>query len=987
MVLPRRPPAADDDQTDPTLATLLRSRNTVGATSSQPDPIVTALAGVQQELATSRQANGTLMKTNQDIIAANQILMYQMMAELRAMRDEHRDGEGEASHHGGATIHTELQSVHTVAMDNVEAREKRLNAFRKHQPPTFEGGYDPIVAATWLQDLERIFRVMECPDNQRLLYATYMLKGDASDWWLNTSRPLELQGHAITWPLFERHFLDKYFPRDARERKEGEYNALVQGDMSVDEYLAKFNQLAKYAHFRRAMPDSESLAAKFQRGLNDRIAVSLAGCGSRDFSTLINQCRAVEDIHGRQKNRNSKESDSKKSSSSNYWKNKKYDDKDKNLQVKQSGNKFKKIGSFERPLIPKCIGCGKEHRGPCATGQVICYKCGKTGHYSRDCPRRDVRVAPLQMVPTPADSESQTVGRVYAITQQQAEKGPNLVKGTIYINGYDIDVLFDTGATHSCMSDFMAVGLNLPMYEMSPPMKVTTATGEKCSTSCMCKDVEFKYEGRDYIIDFICLPMVSLQVILGMDWLSKNCAVIDCCGKKLVMLSEESATSSSPCISIHQARRVLEEGALGYIWLGRLVSSSTQDKIADIPIVNEFMDVFPDEIPNLPPEREIEFSIELLPGVGPISMAPYRMSPLELAELKKQIEDLLAKQFIQPSVSPWGAPVLFVKKKDGTLRLVTGYRQLNKVTIRVKSDDIPKTAFRSRYGHYEYQVIPFGLTNAPTMFMNYMNHLFKPYLDQFVVVFIDDILIYSKNINEHADHLRIVLQVLKDNQLYAKFSKCEFWLSKVQFLGHVISADGVAVDPSKIEVVMDWERPKTVSEVRSFLGLAGYYRRFIKGFSTMVLPLTCLTRKEIPFVWTQECEDCFHALKEKLTTAPILTLPDPERTFEVYCDASGKGLGCVLMQDRRVVAYASRQLKPHEENYPTHDLELAAIVFALKIWRHFLYGANFLVYSDHKSLKYLFDQKELNMRQKRWMDVTSHVIKEYIYIIKRHNHA
>ncbi|XP_061361195.1 uncharacterized protein LOC133305080 [Gastrolobium bilobum] len=366
-------------------------------------------------------------------------------------------------------------------MDDVEARERRLNAFRKHQPPTFEGGYDPIVAATWLQDLERILR-----------------------------------GYTITWPLFERNFLDKYFPQDARERKEGEYNDLVQGEMSVDEYLAKFNQLAKYAHFRRAMPDSESLAAKFQRGLNDRIAESLAGCGSRDFPTLINQCKAVEDIHRRRNNRNSKESDSKKSGSSNYWKNKKSEDKNKYLQVKQSSNKFKKTGSSERPLIPKCIGCGKEHRGSCATGRVICYKCGKTGHNSRDCPQRDVRVAPLQMVPSPAVPESQTVGRVYAITQQQADKAPNLVKGTIYINGFDIDVLFDRGATHSCISDFMALGLNLPMYKMSPPIKVTTTTGEKYSTSYMCKDVEFKYKGRDYVIDSICLPMVSLQVILGM---------------------------------------------------------------------------------------------------------------------------------------------------------------------------------------------------------------------------------------------------------------------------------------------------------------------------------------------------------------------------------------------------------------------------------------------------------------------------------------
>ena len=232
-----------------------------------------------------------------------------------------------------------------------------------------------------------------------------------------------------------------------------------------------------------------------------------------------------------------------------------------------------------------------------------------------------------------------------------------------------------------------------------------------------------------------------------------------------------------------------------------------------------------------------------------------------------------------------------------------------------------------------------------------------------MVVIIDDILIYSKTPEEHEKHLRIVLQTLKDKQLYAKFSKCEFWLSEVKFLGHVISEKGVAVDPSKVEAIINWERPKTVTEIRSFLGLAGYYRRFIKGFSQIAMPLTRLTRKGQTLEWNEKCENSFQELKVRLTSSPILTIPDPTESFTIYSDASKKGLGCVLMQQGKVVAYASRQLRPHEENYPTHDLELAALVFALKIWRHHLYGAKFEVFSDHKSLKYLFDQKELNTRQ------------------------
>ncbi|KAK2396042.1 hypothetical protein QL285_057716 [Trifolium repens] len=268
--------------------------------------------------------------------------------------------------------------------------------------------------------------------------------------------------------------------------------------------------------------------------------------------------------------------------------------------------------------------------------------------------------------------------------------------------------------------------------------------------------------------------------------------------------------------------------------------------------------------------------------------------------------------------------------------------------------------------------MPFGLTNASAVFMDYMNRIFQPYLDQFVVIFIDDILIYSKDHHEHAEHLRIVLEILREKQLFAKFSKCEFWLSKVKFLGHVISQGGVSVDPSKVEAVLNWERPRNVSEVRSFLGLAGYYRRFILGFSELALPLTRLTRKGAAFNWDTTCELSFSTLKEKLTSAPVLVIPDPSKKYVVYCDASHKGLGCVLMQEGAVVAYASRQLKPHEENYHTHDLELAAIIFALKIWRHRLYGVQFELFSDHKSLKYLFDQRELNMRQRRWMEYLKH---------------
>ena len=417
--------------------------------------------------------------------------------------------------------------------------------------------------------------------------------------------------------------------------------------------------------------------------------------------------------------------------------------------------------------------------------------------------------------------------------------------------------------------------------------------------------------------------------------------------------------------------------------------------------------MFPDDLPGMPPDGEIEFIIELQPGTAPISKRPYRMPPKELAELKIQLQELLDKGFIRPSASPWGCLALFVKKKDDSLRLCVDYRPLNAVTIKnkyphpridilfdqlagarifskidlrsgyhqikIRPCDIPKTAFSTRYGLYEYLVMSFGLTNAPAYFMYLMNSVFMPELDKFVVVFIDDILIYSKNEEDHAKHLRIVLQRLRDHQLYAKFSKCEFWLGSVKFLGRTISNEGIAVDPSKVQEVMDWKPPTSVHQIRSFLGLAGYYRRFIPDFSRIAKPMTELLKKGVKFVWDEKCEKAFHTLREQLTTAPVLAQPDNTKSFDVYCDASGTGLGCVLMQDNRVIAYASRALRPHEQNYPTHDLELAAVIHALKIWRHYLMGTHCNIYTDNKSLKYIFTQADLNMRQRRWLEL----IKDY----------
>ncbi|KAH0650243.1 hypothetical protein KY284_030155 [Solanum tuberosum] len=295
--------------------------------------------------------------------------------------------------------------------------------------------------------------------------------------------------------------------------------------------------------------------------------------------------------------------------------------------------------------------------------------------------------------------------------------------------------------------------------------------------------------------------------------------------------------------------------------------------------------------------------------------------------------------------------------------LRSGYYQL-----KVRDSDILKIVFRTRYGHYEFVVMLFGLTNALATFMDLMNRVFKQYLDLFVIVFIDAILIYSRNEEEHMNHLRMVLQTLKDRQLFAKFSKCEFWLQLVSFLGHIVSSEGIPVDSQKIKVVKKWPRPTSLTDIRSFLGLAGYYRRFVEGFSSIASPLTKLTQKKVKFQWSDDCERSFAELKTRLTTSLVLTLPEGLDGYMIYCDASRVGLGCVFIQRGKVISYGFKQLKVHEKNYPTHDLELAIVVFALKIWRHYLYGVHVDVFTKHKNLQYVFTQKELNLHQRRWLE-------------------
>ncbi|KAD5317282.1 hypothetical protein E3N88_17228 [Mikania micrantha] len=917
------------------------------------------------------------------------------------------------------------ENIEVSSLKRFKTEGCSYNTFQSCKPPEFAGTEGAVVALRWLEKIEAVLAISKCAEEDMVLYASNSFKDGALEWWNSI---IQTKGRtnacAMTWESFRDLVTRKFCPMNEKEQIERKFLTHRMIGAGHREYTSKYFEYARLVP-HLVTPES-NLISRYIWGLVSEIRDMVKAAMPQTIDSAVELAGLLTDGMVRtQEEKKSQEAIQKVDQSS-----------------KRPVGKFvKKEGGSG--TFPRCKTCGKKHLEKCnrakycshckMTGHsleecrrkvmVTCFNCNEPGHYRNECPKLN-KVSGTSGTGgsgAKADTNAKKTTRAFVLNSKEAVDMPDVITGTFLINNVYAKVLFDSGA-NQCFIDYeFCKLLNEPLVKLEKPYQVETANGDVVKVDEVLINGKITLFKHNIPVKFLPMKLAGFDAVIGMDWLATNQACILCDTKSIevriptggkLIIKGDKPTNNVGIISMINATKSLNKGCLAY-----LVSVTTKDqekkKLKDVPVVAEFPDVFPDELPGLPPEREVEFNINLVPGTAPIAKSPYRLAPTEMKELKKQLHELLEKGFIRPSSSPWGAPILFVKKKDGSMRMCIDYRELNKVTIKnkyplpriddlfdqlqgachfskidlrsgyhqlkVQEEDIPKTAFRTRYGHYEFTVMPFGLTNAPAAFMDMMNRICKPYLDKFIIVFIDDILIYSKTPEDHAIHLRTLLELLRQEKLYAKFSKCEFWLTEVQFLGHVINAQGIQVDPSKIEAITKWENPKSPTEVRSFLGLAGYYRRFIQNFSRIAVPLTSLTRKSVKFEWGTKQIEAFQILKDKLTHAPILALPEGVKDFVVFCDASHTGLGCVLMQRNKVIAYASRQLKTHEKNYATHDLELGAIIFALKLWRHYLYGVHFTVYTDHKSLKYIFDQKELNMRQRRWMETLNDYDCEIIY--------
>ncbi|XP_058775850.1 uncharacterized protein LOC131650137 [Vicia villosa] len=885
----------------------------------------------------------------------------------------------------------------------------------KLELPMFDGS-EPL---DWLFQAEQFFNFYNMPPENRLSLISFYMKGAALSWfkWMHHSHLL------MDWASFTRA-LELRFGPSTYDNHQAELFKLKQ-DGTVVEYQTKFEQLGNQVV---GLPHDAILNC-FISGLNADIRNEMAIQKPTNISQAIGLAKLIEAKLKDSKPKFSKPyvttypkpnpttntSSTQKSNTSNsaqvpFRPKSPYTTQPAHLPIK----KLSQTQIQERRAQGLCFNCDEKfipgHK--CSTGRFLIL-------LSDEEVFDHTQLADEEKEDDPQTESADTYFQLstHALTGQFS---PQTLKFKGLIGGLTVMVLVDTGSTHNILQPRIAHHLNLPTTPI-PQFSVMVGNGSHLQCEGICNNVKLTLQDKQFKLPFYLLPIEGADVVLGMAWLRTLGTIqadfsipsITFNHNNASMTLEGDSASLPQHTTFHQFKQLVHQDSISSLHLMFLQPTQTQNSVpppnlkVNLPdnthpqistLLHKYPTIFQNQT-RFPPPRPHDHQIPLLPNTAPINVKPYRYPHSQKTAMTTIISDMLKEGLIVPSHSPFSSPVLLVKKKDGTWRFCVDYRALNAVTvkdrfpiptidelldelgpakiftkldlrsgyhqIRMASKDTHKTAFRTFDGHYEFLVMPFGLTNAPLTFQSAMNDLLRPYLRKFVLVFFDDILIYSSNFNDHLAHLQVIFKLLAANCYVVKLSKCVFAVPKVHYLGHVICEGKVGPDAEKIKAILDWPQPRSLTALRGFLGLTGFYRRFVKQYAALAAPLTDLLRST-RFVWSTAATEAFTALQKHMTDMPVLTLPDFKKKFIVETDASGVAVGAVLSQDGHPIAFFSKKMCPRMQASSTYVREMFAVTEAVKKWRQYLIGQEFHIYTDQKSLRNLLLQKIQTPEQQKW---------------------
>ncbi|CAN6212014.1 unnamed protein product [Urochloa humidicola] len=871
--------------------------------------------------------------------------------------------------------------------------------------PVFEGEHPKI----WREKCEKYFSLYHLPVNLWVPFATMNFKGNAA-LWLQT---YEAQHSVESWPelcvAVEQKFGRELYQNYMRDMLN------IKQTSDVLDYANRFDQARHRVLSHNKDIDEVFFVQKFLDGLKYSISNAITLHRPRTVDAALSMALMQEEILEHSARRFQTRSP-------------RGDNRISHKQHQQAVTPVVGSQSLDTttsaPSEPKArwdsklsaLQAQRKKRG-------LCMKCGEKWHKLHKCPTQVALHALEELwdaVNPESNSEddkssSQSDEEILTLSVSAIEgvQSRKTMKLQGLIGKQEILILVDSGSSSTFISKSAVQTLALSTIEV-PPVQVTVADGAKLTCTQAVQEVTWWTQGNTFSSEAKVIDIKYYDMILGMDWLEQHSPMwvhwrrkkmrFTYKGKRITLAGVKDCTSSCHKIKLKKLKGLCKKGGIAQVvQLSSLKAETTEapipDQIQNIIEQNEELFHTPSE---LPPQRSFDHHIPLIPGVKPVNVKPYRYSPTQKDEIERQIKEMLLNGIIQPSSSPFSSPVLLVKKKDGTWRFCIDYRQLNSITIknkyplpivdelldelkgaawftkldmrsgyhqiRVVPEDVQKTAFKTHHGHWEFKVMPFGLTNAPATFQEVMNTILSPLLRKCVLVFVDDILIYSPNLEDHKQHLEQVFNILKANKLLLKKSKCTFAQQQLEYLGHIISNQGVATDPKKVQAVADWPTPSDIKQLRGFLGLSGYYRKFIKNYGILSRPLTDLLKKGVPFIWTPQHDQCFQQLKHALVTAPVLALPDFTKRFTVETDASNYGIGAVLMQDNHPIAYLSKALGKKAQALSTYEKECLALIMAVNKWKPYLQHKEFSILTDQKSLIHLDEQKiQEGMQQKAFI--------------------